>query len=142
MNHDALIPSAPTDFYRDHHTHPDHMFEQHEDHDYSYLASIPRAFERMLKEEDSPRGRTVLTVLYLCVLGLCFVIPVFFYIRMHCDDRHNRRLVESEIAGIAQAMDESQVHHREESRATRRKYREERRARIIQLFSPVRMVRP
>jgi len=59
---------------------------------------------------------------------------------MHCDDRHNRRLRDLEIAGITQAMNESQDLHREESRAARRKYREERRARIIQLFTPVRMI--
>mmetsp|Transcript_9203 Transcript_9203/g.14722 ORF Transcript_9203/g.14722 Transcript_9203/m.14722 type:complete len:386 (+) Transcript_9203:365-1522(+) len=96
---------------------------------------------RFLQEQDgNHKGRTVLTVLYLCVLGMCFVVPVFFYFRMQCDDRHNRRLREMEIAGIAQAMTESQNAQREESRATRRKYREERRARIIQLFSPVRMI--
>jgi hypothetical protein len=33
------------------------------------------------------------------------------------------------------------VHNREEARAVRRKYVEERRARILQLFEPVRMVR-
>ncbi|KAL3909605.1 MAG: hypothetical protein SGARI_002522, partial [Bacillariaceae sp.] len=38
-------------------------------------------------------------------------------------------------------MTESQTQQREESRAHRRKYREERRARIVQLFAPVRMVR-
>ena len=87
------------------------------------------------------RGRTVLTVLYLCVLGLCFVVPVFYYFRMHCEERNNRRMREIEIAGITQALEQSENHHREESRAARRKYREERRARIIQLFSTVRMVR-
>ena len=90
---------------------------------------------------ESHRGRTVLTVLYLCVLSLCFIVPVYFYCKMHCDDRSNRRLRELEIATITQAMTESQTAHREESRAQRRKYREERRARIIQLFAPVRMVR-
>ena len=91
--------------------------------------------------EDTSRGRTVLTVLYLCVLGLCFVVPVFYYVRMHCDERQARRLRELEIAGIAQALEQSEHIHREESRAARRKYREERRARILQLFAPVRMVR-
>eukprot|EP00536_Pseudo-nitzschia_multiseries_P011163 jgi/Psemu1/326344/estExt_fgenesh1_pg.C_3660003 len=85
-------------------------------------------------------GRTILTALYLCMLGVCFVIPVFFYIRMHCEDRQNRHLRDLEIAGMAQAMNESQNFHREESRAARRKYQEERRARIIQLFVPVRMI--
>ena len=87
------------------------------------------------------RGRTVLTVLYLCVLGLCFVVPVFYYFRMHCEERNARRIREIEIAGITQALEQSENQHREESRAARRKYREERRARIIQLFASVRMVR-
>jgi hypothetical protein len=38
-------------------------------------------------------------------------------------------------------LEQSENIHREESRAARRKYREERRARIVQLFAPVRMVR-
>ncbi|MGK3734909.1 MAG: hypothetical protein ACI8RD_004581 [Bacillariaceae sp.] len=91
-------------------------------------------------EDPTHTGRTILTSMYLCMLGVCFVVPIFFYFRMHCDDRHNRRLRDLEIAGITQAMNESQDLHREESLAARRKYREERRARIIQLFIPVRMV--
>ena len=86
------------------------------------------------------RGRTVLTVLYLCVLTMCFIVPVFFYCRMQCDHRNDQQLREIEVAGLQQAMTESQNAHREESRATRRKYREERRARIIQLFMPTRMI--
>ena len=91
-------------------------------------------------DDPAKMGRTILATLYLCMLGVCFVVPVLFYFRMHCDDRHNRRLRDLEIAGMAQAMNESQDLQREESRAARRKYREERRARIIQLFTPVRMV--
>ena len=86
-------------------------------------------------------GRTILTALYLCMLAVCFLVPIFFYFRMHCDERRNRHLRELEIAGMTQAMNESQLQQMEESRAARRKYREERRARINQLFTPVRMVR-
>ena len=86
-------------------------------------------------------GKTILTALYLCMLGVCCIVPVFFYFRMHCDERHNRHLQDLEIAGMTQAMNESQDLHREESKAAQRKYREERRARFIQLFTPVRMVR-
>ena len=86
-------------------------------------------------------GRRILTALYLCMLGVCFLVPIFFYFRMHCDERRNRQLRDIEIAGITQAMNDSQILQREESRAARRKYREERRARIVQLFTPVRMVR-
>ncbi|KAG7369095.1 ring finger domain containing protein [Nitzschia inconspicua] len=99
---------------------------------------------RVLQQETSPRGRTVLTVLYLFVLSMCFLVPFFFYARMHCDERRNRHVREMEIATIAQALSESQTvqtaAQREESRATRRKYREERRAQILQLFGPVRMI--
>jgi hypothetical protein len=95
---------------------------------------------RML-QDASHKGRTVLTVLYLCVLSMCFLVPMFFYARMNCDDRRNRRLREMEMATMTQALSESQTAaQREETRATRRKYREERRARILQLFGPVRMV--
>lgn len=59
---------------------------------------------------------------------------------MHCDERRNRHLRDLEIAGMTQAMNESQLQQMEESRAARRKYREERRARINQLFTPVRMI--
>jgi len=89
--------------------------------------------------QDNQRGRTVLTVLYLLVLGMCFVVPVFYYFRMSCDERYQRRLRELELAGITQALEQSQNAHREESRAARRKFREERRARINQLFAPVKM---
>ena len=82
-----------------------------------------------------------MTVLYLCVLGLCFVVPIFYYFRMHCEERTARRMRELEIAALEQSLEQSENVHREESRAARRKYREERRARIIQLFAPVRMVR-
>lgn len=91
--------------------------------------------------QDNQRGRTVLTVLYLLVLGMCFIVPVFYYFRMSCDERYQRRLRELELAGITQALEQSQNAHREESRAARRKFREERRARINQLFAPVKMVR-
>ena len=80
-----------------------------------------------------------MTILYLCVLGLCFVVPVFYYFRMHCEERHARRMRELEMAGMREALEQSEQ-NREESRAVRRKYREERRARIVQLFDPVRLV--
>jgi hypothetical protein len=89
--------------------------------------------------EDSShsRGRTVLTILYLCVLGLCFVVPVFYYFRLHCFEENARRELELDFTT---ALEQSEL-HREENRAARRKYIEERRARIVQLFGPVRMVR-
>jgi hypothetical protein len=95
---------------------------------------------RFLQDGNNSRGRTVLTILYLVVLGLCFVVPVFYYFRMHCEERYARRLRDLELAGITQALEQSQNVHREESRAARRKFREERRARINQLFAPVKVV--
>jgi len=91
-------------------------------------------------ETGNQSGRMILTALYLCMLGICFLVPIFFYFRWHCDERRNRRLRDLEIAGMTHAMNESHVQHREESRAARRKYREERRATFIQLFTPVRTV--
>jgi hypothetical protein len=46
---------------------------------------------------------------------------------------------ELELAGMSQALEHSEQ-NRDETRAARRKYREERRARILQLFVPVRLV--
>lgn len=105
--------------------------------EYYYGATI---MVRLL-QNSGQRGRTVLTVLYLCVLGLCFVVPIIYYFRMHFEERHVRRLRELEIEGITQALEQSQDVHREETRAARRKFREERKARINQLFAPVKMVR-
>lgn len=105
----------------------------------STISSATNTLHRLLNEHSS-RGRTILTVLYLSVLSLCFLVPVFYYFRMHCEERHARRLRELELAGIHQAMEQSQNLHREESRAARRKFREERKARIQQLFTPVKMV--
>mmetsp|Transcript_707 Transcript_707/g.1569 ORF Transcript_707/g.1569 Transcript_707/m.1569 type:complete len:422 (-) Transcript_707:508-1773(-) len=85
-------------------------------------------------------GKTILTALYVCMLGICFVVPVFFYLRTQCEDRRNRRLRDLEIAAMARALYESVTMHREETRAARKKYQEERMARILQLFAPVRMI--
>ena len=88
------------------------------------------------EESSQSRGRTVLTILYLCVLGLCFVVPVFYYFRLHCFEENARRELELDFTT---ALEQSEQ-HREESRAARRKYIEERRARIVQILGPVRMV--
>jgi len=103
-------------------------------HDYNDVVVL-----RSLDQKDENSGRIILTILYLCVLGLCFVVPVFYYCRMHHEERSARRMREMELAGITEALEHSET-NREETRAARRKYREERRARIIQLFAPVRMI--
>lgn len=76
--------------------------------------------------------------MYLVVLGLCFIIPIFYYVRMHCEDQNARRQREVEFAEVLEASREQQP---DETRAARRKYRDEKRARLLQLFAPVRMVR-
>ncbi|CAB9507720.1 NADPH Oxidase [Seminavis robusta] len=87
-------------------------------------------------ETSQSRGRTVLTILYLCVLGLCFVVPVFYYFRLHCFEENARRELELDFSAAL----ELSTQHRDENRAARRKYIEERRARIVQLMMPVRMI--
>jgi len=92
---------------------------------------------------DERRGRTILTILYLVVLGLCFIIPIFYYFRMHCEDRQARRLherVQGYVLEQRALQDNDDGTRREEIRETRKKYRDEKRARIRQLFEPVRMV--
>ena len=108
---------------------------------------MPDAMSDYLLVSESARflqngmaGRNILTVLYLVILTLCFVTPIFYYFRLHCQDHQlqarNRRLEEAYVADIVQASVEEQS----ETRAMRKKYRAERRARIIQLFAPVSMV--
>jgi hypothetical protein len=104
-------------------------------------SSLLRAVRHLGSDDGPPSGRAVLTVLYLCVLGLCFAIPVFYYCRIHWEERQARRLRILELAGITQALAQSQTMHRHEARAARRKFREERKARICQLVAPVKMVR-
>ena len=105
----------------------------------SHTAIVTTAMRRLMT--NPPDGRAVLTVLYVCVLSLCFAVPLLYYCRMHWEERQARRLRELELAGITQAMAQSQNQHRHESRAARRKFREERKARIRQLFGSVKMVR-
>ena len=131
-----------------------------------------------------PRRRAILTIIYLSVLGICFIIPIIFYCQIRCDDRRrDQELYDLEVASLALALAEStrmangnggddddddgdnddedrdrdndggendnergqggsgNQRNRAEAREVRRKYREERRARILQLFAPVRMVR-
>ena len=95
---------------------------------------------------QNTQGRTILTVLYLIVLALCFIVPVFYYFRLHCQEQRNRRLRQQQqrqiiLASMAgnQGDNEEQAGH-PEARASRKKYRAERRARILQLFGPVSMI--
>jgi hypothetical protein len=99
------------------------------------------AVVRELQQESvaTSRGRTVLTIIYLCVLGLCFITPVLYYFRMHFEERNAARSRAQENIIIRASLGQS-GDIREDARNTRRKYVEERRARMLQLFEPVRMV--
>ena len=108
--------------------------------------------QQQQQQQEPPNGRTIMTILYLCVLSLCFVVPVFYYIRMHCFEERVRREMELEFTNALELSTSGSttgtsnhhhhhLHHHSEARAARRKYIEERRARIVQLFGPVRMVR-
>lgn len=99
--------------------------------------------ERLLQAgvQSDSRGRAILTILYLVVLGLCFVVPIFYYFRMHMEDRRLRRLRDMQLQSVIAGLQDSSPEVREEMRAARRKYREEKRARILQLFEPVHLVR-
>lgn len=89
--------------------------------------------------EKFDEGQTILMALYVCVVAICCVTPIFYFVRLQMEYRHNQHLRRLEAAGIMAALHESQQ-NREESRAARRKYLEERKARIFQLFRSVRLV--
>lgn len=84
-------------------------------------------------------SQTILMALYVCVLAICCVMPIFYFVRLQMEYRHHQHLQRLEAAGIMAALHESQQ-NREESRAARRKYLGERKARISQLFRSVRLV--
>jgi hypothetical protein len=91
------------------------------------------------------RGRNILTILYLLVLAFCFMSPVFYYCRINYETRAERRLREQEAEGVRRAMERSSTgtnnaNTSAETSASRRKYRDEQKARIIQLIEPVKMV--
>lgn len=95
---------------------------------------------RHLQNNYGEQGRSILTILYLVVLSLCFVLPVYYYFRLQCADR--RRTLRQEEVQVAEGLRVSvEEQSQGETRAARRKYKEEKRARIIQLFGPVSMVR-
>jgi hypothetical protein len=88
-----------------------------------------------------PLGRTILTVMYLIVLTICFIMPILYYFKMKCDDQNEQRRRQHVTEQLRTALQNSvnmSLHY--ESTAVQRKFVEERRARILQLFTPVRMV--
>jgi hypothetical protein len=113
------------------------------------FADFPSAVRFLQQEgrgDNSQQGRTILTIMYLTVLGCCFLTPILYYCRLRCEDRRavrlsERMMIEGMAASAALGDAEHDPNVGEESRAAQRKYMEERRARILQLFRPVRVVR-
>lgn len=102
-----------------------------------------KLIDRLLQDSRSSdeRGRYIFTVLYLTVLAFCFLMPVLYYIRCYMEARQEQRLARLEAERLRMAIERSSEANRAESLAVKRKYNEERRARILQLMGPVRMVR-
>lgn len=92
---------------------------------------------RELEEHHGPdKGRMILTILYLVVLGLCCITPVIYYCRLYLEERRTLR-AQTTLAEIQLQQSAAQ---RMEQRAAQRKFILERRARILQLFASVRAV--
>jgi hypothetical protein len=94
-------------------------------------------------DEEMLRNR-ILYIAYLCVLGCCCITPCLYYIRVSSWQRRQfREFREMErnaiLAALAQSTANS-AHHMSIS-AELAIVHSERRARIIQLMEPVRMVR-
>lgn len=94
-------------------------------------------------DEEMLRNR-ILYIAYLCVLGCCCITPCLYYIRVSSWQRRQfREFRELErnaiLAALAQSTANS-VHHMNIT-AELAIVHSERRARIIQLMEPVRMVR-
>jgi hypothetical protein len=107
---------------------------------FSFFDALEQSPRHLQQIQDDSQGRAILTVLYLVVLCLCFIIPVFYCLRMHYEDRQQRRLREVELAAaieVSMLSEQQQQANSEEARAARKKYREEKKARILALFRPV-----
>ena len=96
-----------------------------------------------VSDEEMLRNR-ILYIAYLCVLGCCCVTPCLYYIRVSAWQRRQfREFREMErntiIAALAQSTTNS--NHRMNTSAELAIVQSERRARILQLMEPVRMVR-
>ena len=81
----------------------------------------------------------VMYIIYLCIL-MCFCItPCVLYLRMYLWQRQRTRLRELEQAGLMAAIQQTMNSVNREPESA--EVRAERRARILQLLEPVRMVR-
>jgi hypothetical protein len=85
----------------------------------------------------------ILYIAYLCILGCCCVTPCLYFLRIAIWQRQQvQQLREMEQAGMVAALAQStrMQHHHNAGRESA-VVRDERRARILQLMEPVRMVR-
>jgi hypothetical protein len=87
----------------------------------SDLLSLPASQTPSPLSPGASHNHIVSTV-YFSVLGLIFMTPLLYYLRLHLENRQARRL-------------------REQSLAITHKINELRRARMLQLFARVKMVR-
>jgi hypothetical protein len=95
---------------------------------------------RFLQSQRGMQGSAVLTIIYLLILTMCFLVPMLYYFWLRCQDQQlrqrNREIEAAHVAITVRASVEDQT----ETRALRKKFRAERLARIVQLFGPVSMV--
>jgi hypothetical protein len=71
---------------------------------------------------------------------MCFILPILFFLRIKYEDHRQRRLRDLELANAIEISLMSEYQNREssgEARAARNKYREHKRARVLQLLGPV-----
>ena len=104
---------------------------------------LHRHLQRGRAEGHSQRGRTVLTFLYLSVLGLCFLTPVVYYCRLVWEERSNDARIRRRVShGLAETMyrnNNANDNDNNNDPAMRRKYMAERMARLRQLTAPVKV---
>jgi Ring finger domain len=84
-------------------------------------------------------GKAAVTILYIIALFLCFITPIFYYFRVRLEESQQRHLRELELA-TAMEISLMTAYHQENSLqaiAARQKYRDQKRATIVQLFRPV-----
>lgn len=101
--------------------------------------------ERLLLRQGTSTRTDILYIAYLCVLGACCLAPCLYYMRISAwQRRHLREMRELEQVGMVAALARSTAvlqaggqHSGQQSASATA----ERRARILQLLEPVRMVR-
>lgn len=105
------------------------------------LTILNRALQRADNATD--RKKDILYLIYLGVLGFCCLAPCFYYLRLYMWQRYFfRHMREQERSSLALAVARSaQATQHEQTSDSDERVREERRARILQLMEPVRMVR-